>query len=85
MKVTIIQLFLASACLLAACQGRVIQEDELLENMPSQFMEPMVYMPEEVINSENVVEETEDVEIPAEVPVVSVAEIEPRSGKFNKT
>ncbi|XP_037814328.1 uncharacterized protein LOC119605356 [Lucilia sericata] len=87
MKVKILQIFLASALLLAAVQGRFIQEDELLEKMPSQFMEPRVYMPEDIeqysediIKPENDLEETEEVELPVEVPVVSEVEIEPRSG-----
>lgn len=91
MKVSVFKLLLASALVLASCQARVIQEDELLEKQPSPFMEPMVYMPEE-LRAETpeeedhippFVSELEEPEVPAEVPEGNDFAVEPRSGKFS--
>lgn len=86
MQVKIVQLLLASLCLLVACQGHVIREDELLEKPVSEFLEPMVWLPESEIKPNEELEEPEkyqqEPEIFPEIPLEAEIEIQPRSGEF---
>lgn len=89
MQVKIIPQILAAVCLLVACQGHVIREDELLDKPALELLEPMVWLPEEIEPEEEVEkpveEEEEDLKAPEifpQVPTDNEFEIQPRSGKF---